>query len=130
MGVFSFFSNNADTTLPEIFPIPIAQSQFVSIDVQNIFKRILIDVLERTQGVPEAKQNLLWDSCVKDQSQDGLITMIAKAMTDMSDLYLVFKADVIRKATSQEEQEIKKQICVFLQQINKCWLIKSYQNAV
>jgi len=109
MGVFSFFQTGVDTRLPEIFPIPIQQSLFVSIDVQNIFKRILTDVLERTQGVPDKKQNLLWDSCVKDQSQDGLITMIAKAMTDMSDLYLVYvpAVEVIRKATSQEESQIR-----------------------
>lgn len=107
MGVFSFFQSTISTRLPEIYPIPIAQAQFVSIDVQNIFKRILIDVLERTNGVPEDKQNLLWDSCVKDQSQDGIISLIAKAMTDMSDLYLVYKADVIRKADSKEEYQIK-----------------------
>lgn len=109
MGVFSFFTNNADTTLPEIYPIPIAQSLFVSIDVQNIYSRILTDVLERTQGVPDKKQNLLWDSCVKDQNQDGLLTMLAKAMTDMSDLYLVYNegVGVIRKATSTEEAQIR-----------------------
>jgi hypothetical protein len=109
MGVFSFFQTGVDTRLPEIYPIPIAQSLFVAIDVQNIFKRILIDVLERTQGVPEKKKNLLWDSCVKDQSQDGLISMIAKAMTDMNDLYLVYvpAVEVVRKATATEERQIR-----------------------
>lgn len=108
MGVFSFFQTGSDTRLPEIYPIPIAQSLFVSIDVQNIFKRILTDVLERTHGVPEKKQNLLWDSCVKDTTQDGLISLISKAMTDMNDLYLVYvpAVEVIRKATAIEERQI------------------------
>ncbi len=45
--------NSGDDKLPDIFPIPILQKDFVRIDVQNIYTRILIDALERTQGIAE-----------------------------------------------------------------------------
>lgn len=108
MSFFSFLGiGSSDTTLPDLFPIPIAEKIFVQIDVQNIYTRILTDVMERTQGLPEDKQKLLWDSCTKDQSTDGVITMLAKAMTDQKELFIVFKNDVVREANQEEREQIK-----------------------
>lgn len=102
-----FFSSAQPTELPDIYPIPISQAVFVKIDVQNIYTRILMDVLERTDGIPEKDQKLLWDNCVAGEAQDGIVTMLAKAMVDMADLFLVEDAGVIRKATPAEEQQIR-----------------------
>lgn len=110
MGVFSFLNfGSSNIVMPTLYPIPIEELNFVSIDVETIFSRILMDVLERTEGVPEDKVKLLWDSCVKSASQDGLITLVAKAMTEKADLYLVYAKDVdlIRKADSAEQAQIE-----------------------
>lgn len=102
-------AGNSSESLPDIFPIPILQKDFVTIDVQNIYSRILTDVLERTQGIKDDQQNLLWDNCLGSEKQDGLITLVSKAMVNKQDLYLVYKADlkVVRKATQEEETQIR-----------------------
>ncbi len=98
-----------DEKLPDIFPIPIAQKDFVSIDVQNIFARILTDTLERTHGIDEEEKVLLWDSCLASENSDGLVTLLAKAMSDKKELCVVYieSLSLIRKATPEEERQIK-----------------------
>lgn len=111
MSWLSFLGSGSDAldSLRDIFPIPIAQKDFVSIDVQNIYGRILTDVMERTQGIPEDAKNLLWDNCLAAEKQDGLITLIAKAMVNKRDLFLVYRKDlkIIRAATAEEESKIR-----------------------
>lgn len=102
-------SSTSNTELPDIFPIPITERDFVSIDVENIYARILTDALERTQGIPTEAQNLLWDNCLASEKQEGLVTLVAKAMVMKQDLFLIFDraTKVIRKATQPEEQRIR-----------------------
>lgn len=111
MGWLTFLSSSNESvdSLRDIFPIPIAQRDFVAIDVQNIYSRILTDVMERTQGIPEEAKNLLWDNCLGSEKQEGLITTLAKAMVNKKDLFLVYKPalKVIRTATPVEEQKIR-----------------------
>lgn len=110
MSWFSFLGGDASNTeLPDIFPIPISDKDFVSIDVQNIYARILTDVMERTEGIPEEAKNLLWDNCLASEKQDGLVTLIAKAMLTKSDLFLVYNKalKIIRKADQIEQQQIR-----------------------
>lgn len=103
------FGSEKDESLPDIFPIPIAQSKFVEIDVQNIFTRILTDALERTQGIPDEKKNLLWDNCHAAETQDGLVSLVSKAMVAKGDLFLVYlpTPNVVRRAKPTEEQKIR-----------------------
>lgn len=106
----SFFTGKTvDDKLPDIFPIPIAQIDFVKIDVQNIYTRILTDVLERTQGIAEKNTPLLWDNCLASEKQDGLVTLISKAMADKKELYIVFNSTVgvVREANPEEQQRIR-----------------------
>jgi hypothetical protein len=100
---------DTETELPEIYPMPILQSSFVEIDVRNTYARILTDALERTDGIPEEKQNLLWDNCLASEVQDGLVTLLAKAMTAKTDLFLVYvpAVNVLRKATAEETKQIR-----------------------
>lgn len=110
MGIFDFSwlgSSSTDTQLPDIFPIPILQQDFVAIDVQNIYQRILTDVIERTEGIQEDNKKYLWDNCVKGEKQDGIISLLSKAMINKSDLFLVSDIGVIREATAEEKQLIK-----------------------
>jgi hypothetical protein len=94
--------------LPDIFPLDIRRTDFVRIDVVNIYTKILTDCLERTNGLSEEQQSLMWDNCVQSESSDGLITKLAKAMTDKKELFIVEDAGVLREAT-YEEQEIIRQ---------------------
>lgn len=102
-------SKSSDDKLPDIFPIPISQMDFVRIDVLNIYTRILTDVLERTQGIAKKDIPLLWDNCVASENKDGLITLVAQAMSDKKELYLVYApaVGVVRKANTAEEVEIR-----------------------
>lgn len=103
------FGRDTSAQLPDIFPFPCVQGDFVRTDVVNIYRRILTDVLERTEGLKEEQIPLLWDNCLGSESQDGLVSLVACAMYNKSDLYLVYDrtTDVIRKATSIEEAQIK-----------------------
>lgn len=106
---FSFQGVVSDTDLPKIFDFPISETEFVSKDVQFIYSRIITDVLERTDGIPSAAMPLLWDNCMASESSAGLVTMLSKAMEAKTDLFLVYNSSlkIIRKATSDEERQIK-----------------------
>lgn len=110
MSVFSFLkSNSRPERLEPIFPMSVLQADFVSIDCETIYKRILTDVLDRTEGLNDDQQVLFWDNCLGSENQDGLVTLLAKAMTDKSDLFVCYfeTLKVIRKATSIEEATIR-----------------------
>lgn len=111
MNIFSFLSSGPKLTerLPLIFPMDLAQKDFVAIDCETIFKRILTDTLERTDGLKDEQKVLLWDNCLGSENSDGLVSMLAKAMTSKSELYLAYFANlgVIRKADSEEQGLIR-----------------------
>lgn len=103
-------SNSGSGEIPAIFPMGIDKSKFVDIDIVNIYSKILIDVAERTHGLKDDQQILLWDNCVKSESSDGLITLLAKAMANKAELFLVYDPglNVIVKASNTEQAIIKK----------------------
>lgn len=110
MGWFSFLGrDDSAAEIPNIYPMPITDKDFVSIDVQNIYSRILTDTFERTHGIKEEQKALLWDNCLASDVQDGLVTMLSKAMVDKSELFIVYFATLklIRKATSDETALIR-----------------------
>lgn len=108
-----FFSFNqsigTDTELPEIFPFKFDINEFIAIDIAAIYTKILTDVVERTHGLTADQSALLWDNCLKSSKNDGLITMLSKAMSDKKDLFIVYmkEIDIVREATSDESQKIK-----------------------
>lgn len=112
MSIANWFSfgggSSSPSELPDIFPIGMVQVDFIRIDVMNIYSKILTDVVERTHGLSEDEQNTLWDNCVKSESTSGLITLLATAMTDKTDLFLVYEPGikVLRRATGEEQAKI------------------------
>ncbi len=92
--------------LPNLWPLSVASGDFVETDLIATYSKILTDVAERTTGVPEDKDKALWDNCLASESPKGLITLLSEAMAKCSDLFLVFKAGVIREANSSEKQQI------------------------
>lgn len=107
MAWWDFLGRTENPEMPDIYPLPISVAKFVKIDVTNIYTRILMDVLERTDGIPEDEQKLLWDNCSAGESQDGIVSLLAKAMYEKADLFLVEDAGVVRLATEAEKTQIK-----------------------
>jgi hypothetical protein len=101
--------NSSEDELPELFPLLVKETDFIKTDVMNIFSKILTDVAERTDGLKDEDSQLLFDNCLKSSSQEGLITMLAKAMFEKKDLFLIYDRaiKVIREATTLEMQEIR-----------------------
>ncbi len=102
-------SNINNDELPEIFPMAIRREDFVRTDVIGIYKKILTDVVERVSGLNDEQSELLWDNCLQSASDDGLLSMLAQAMTDKTDLFLIYDSAIglIRKATQAEESQIR-----------------------
>lgn len=108
--LFNWSKPTAEDELPAIFPISITQNFFVETDLIGIYSKILTETLDRTHGLTDEQVALMWDNCVKSNSSDGLITLLSKAMADKRDLFVVYDSavGVVRKATSEEEQTIRK----------------------
>ena len=108
---FNFGGSSEDSLLEDIYPFPLLLEAFVKNDVQALYKRILTDVLERTTGIKDDQKKLLWDNCMKSESNDGLVSLLSKAMAEKNELFLIYEkiADdgVIRKATADEQSQIK-----------------------
>lgn len=100
----------SSSELPDAFLLNITQDNFVKTDTENIFVKILTDAMERTHGLTEEMQSLLWDNCIKSSKSEGLITMLARAMVDKKELFLVYEKaplNVIREATQAERSQIE-----------------------
>lgn len=109
-SLFSF--KNTTTTgddLPDIFPLSLSRDDFVKTNVVQIYSKILTDVAERTNGLTDEQVELLWDNCIKSESPDGLITMLAKAMYEKKELFVVYDPaiNLIRPADSTEQERIR-----------------------
>jgi hypothetical protein len=108
----TFFGWKVDASseeLPVIYPLAIAKKDFVETDVMYIYQKILTDVLERTHGLEDDLQSMLWDNCVQSDSSEGLVTMLAKAMSEKKALFLVYDPAilVVRRATTDEMTRIR-----------------------
>jgi len=111
VSLFGFGVRSTTTDeLPNIYPFPTLEADFIRSDVINIYKRILTDTLERTQGIPEKQQPLLWDNCLASETQMGLVSLLAEAMYGKKDLFMVYDeaTGVLRKAKQDEQNIIEK----------------------
>jgi hypothetical protein len=107
---FSFLNTQQGSDeLPAIFPLSMLQKDFIAIDVTNLYAKILIDVVERTEGLSEEHLALLSDNCLASETSHGLISLISLAMYHKADLFLVLDkaTKVLRKATAPEEAQIR-----------------------
>lgn len=107
--LFGFASTDGNSEeLRNIFPLGMTQIDFIEVDIVNIYTKILTDTIERTHGLTDELQPILWDNCLKSESHDGLITLLAKAMSRSGELFLVYDkpTKVLRKATSEEAAQI------------------------
>lgn len=96
--------------VPAAFVFALAESEFIRADLELTYSKILTDCFARVHGLADDVEPLLWDSCVQSQASRGLVSLLACAMTDSRDLFLVYNKalKVIREATSAEATEIRK----------------------
>ncbi len=110
-SLFGFKSEetSANNALANLFPFPIRTADFISVDLENLYSRILTDVLERTEGIPAKMQPLLWDNCLASESAEGLVTRLSKGMVDKREIFLVYNkaTNVVTVATADQEEQIK-----------------------
>lgn len=108
---FGFKSNKelAASEIEEIFPLALNKSDFSRSDILHTYLKILTDVVERTHGLPDKVQTALWDNCLQNEASKGLVTLLAEAMTDKSDLFLVYvpSVNLLRKADHKEQEQIR-----------------------
>ncbi len=114
MSLSTFFGfkkvgSSSDNELPDIFPLSVLVEDFVDTDVTTVYAKILTDCVERTQGIPEDLNSLLWDNCLQNESNYGLLTLLSMAMTDKTDLFIVYSKalGLVRKANDSEAAQIK-----------------------
>ena len=95
--------------VPNIYPLSLEYALFVESDVENIYRKILTDCVERTEGLPENTEVAIWDNCLESEASKGLVSLLAEAMTKKTDLFLVYSkaVGVLRVATTQEKAAIK-----------------------
>lgn len=105
LGRFSASPENYE--MPEIYPLAFASKDFVRADVLATYTKILTDASERMHGLKDELWRNLWDSCVQSQASKGLISLLAEAMYEKADLFLVFKSGILRVATEEERQKIE-----------------------
>lgn len=108
-GIKSANSSSGDQAgLPEIYSLNVRVDEFVRADILATYRRILTDTAERTHGLKDKQWRLLWDSCVQTDSSLGLISLLADAMVNKSDLFVVYipSVQVLRRADRKEEQQI------------------------
>lgn len=110
MSWWEFFtgdSASSDSELPEIFPFPLSSKEFIECDIKTTYTMILTDAMERVEGLAKEQEPALWDSCLQSENSVGLISLLAEAMADTAELFLVYKAGVLRKATQEEQEKIR-----------------------
>jgi hypothetical protein len=113
MNILGFLKGKGATEnseLPDIFPLSVDSVAFIKSDIEATYTKILTDTLERTHGIPKEVVPMLWDNCLQNETQHGLVSLLVNAMVNQSDLCIVYKKalKVLRKATFEEQEKIKK----------------------
>lgn len=119
MGISDIFSFGfksqkelSNSELENIFPLLLAKDDFIKSDILSTYLKIITDVIERTHGLNDEFQPALWDNCLQNEASKGLVTLLAEAMTNKTDLFLVYKAlgkenSVLRLADIKEQEQIR-----------------------
>lgn len=120
-----FFKNSAPRTAEQTFVRPYKLSldelRFINGRTQVLYEKILKRCYHKTIGLDDNDNNIassVFLSVEYGAEQNGAIPLIAKAMTQMRKIYLVYResAGLVRVATPEEQIEIDKHY-------------KDYQNA-
>ena len=115
MSVFKLLPRRDDFQVKDLtapFKLVMTEGNFVSTETKELFKNLLIECYNKSTGLKEKHASAMWDNFdrLNDKTTAGFIGLIAEAMTEKTIVYIVYDntTGVIRKATSQEQAEIRK----------------------
>ena len=80
---------------------------FIHLFITNFYKKVLTDCVHRTIGLKDEQKATLWDNSVATAQNEGLITLLAEALYNKEELYLVYKNGVVREADNEEKELIR-----------------------
>lgn len=99
-----------ETELCAPFTLRLCRDDFCRIKTETLFKKMLQRCYSRSEGATD-KQKIksLFDSSERSDAAKGLISLLACAMTKKEEMGLIYEKGVVRIATFDEKEEIKKQ---------------------
>jgi hypothetical protein len=96
------------TDLASPYKLQVDEKIFIDFNTSLLYQKILKRCYAKSLNFPEEAALNLWDSVELSNAQHGTISLISDAMTKKQELILVNDAGIVRVATSEEAQEIKK----------------------
>lgn len=114
MSIFKLMPRRDDFQCDLIAPFKLYMTEpnFVQIETQELFKNLLIECYNKSTGLTDKQSLAMWDNFERfnDKTTAGFIGMVAEAMTNKTTAYIVYDktTNVIRKATSSEQAQIRK----------------------
>lgn len=104
-------SQSTASGIPALYNFGTSLETFIQSDITNSYKRILIDVVEKSSGMPADADHIWWDSYVQSDSGSGLLTLLSEAMYKKTELFIVYSktTKVIRVATNEEQTKIREE---------------------
>lgn len=96
------------TDLANPYKLNVEERTFVDFQTSLLYQKILKRCYAKSIGMNDEQARNLWDSVELSNAQYGTITRIADAMTKEKELVLVNDSGIVREATSEEADEIKK----------------------
>ena len=96
------------TDLPAPYRLTVDEAAFLNFKVKWLYEKILKRCYALSAGLDEDKARALFDSVELGDATVGLIGLVARALTDKTELILVNDAGIVRVAEFNEAEEIKK----------------------
>lgn len=96
------------TDLPSPYMLTVEKTAFLDFKVKWLYEKILKRCYALSSGLDDDKARALFDSVELGDATVGLIGLVARALTDKTELILVNDAGIVRVAEFNEAEEIKK----------------------
>lgn len=96
------------TDLPAPYRLTVDEAAFLHFKVKWLYEKILKRCYALSAGLDDDKARALFDSVELGGATVGLIGLVARALTDKTELILVNDAGIVRVAEFNEAEEIKK----------------------
>lgn len=101
-------SEETETLLGAPYSMGIAREDFCKVKIFTMYKKILQRTYSRTEGAKDNdKISSLFDSNERSNALRGLISLLAKAMTDKAEITIVYDSGVARIAKEDERKIIE-----------------------
>lgn len=112
MGFLNIFNTYTGgqviTDLASPYKLAVDEKIFVDFQTSLLYQKILKRCYAKSLNFPEEAALNLWDSVELSNAQYGTISLISDAMTKKQELILVNDSGIVRLATSEEAEKIKK----------------------